>query len=168
MSGTGSLMGSYESTERLLARFMPEDKVGADHGGNPRSRRPHHVGQAGQCERDACWPTISRTNIPRPFRWCCPRSSRNMPRACWAPCPRNSRWKWCSACCAWKACRRTFSTRSNRPCASNSCPTWRAPPSATPMSRWRKSSTISTARPKAASSPRWKNVRATPPSASRP
>jgi flagellar motor switch protein FliG len=29
MSGTGSLMGSYESTERLLARMMPGDKVGA-------------------------------------------------------------------------------------------------------------------------------------------
>src|SRR5262249_16857701 len=28
MSGTGSLMGSYESTERLLVRLMPEDKVG--------------------------------------------------------------------------------------------------------------------------------------------
>src|SRR5271154_2133105 len=28
MSGTGSLMGSYESTERLIARFMPHDKVG--------------------------------------------------------------------------------------------------------------------------------------------
>jgi len=27
MSGTGSLMGSYESTERLLSRMMPEDKV---------------------------------------------------------------------------------------------------------------------------------------------
>ena len=27
MSGTGSLLGSYESTERLIARFMPEDKV---------------------------------------------------------------------------------------------------------------------------------------------
>ncbi|HVV65746.1 MAG TPA: flagellar motor switch protein FliG [Rhizomicrobium sp.] len=27
MSGTGSLMGSYESTERLIARFMPPDKV---------------------------------------------------------------------------------------------------------------------------------------------
>src|SRR5580692_8985863 len=27
MSGTGSLMGSYESTERLITRFMPEDKV---------------------------------------------------------------------------------------------------------------------------------------------
>jgi flagellar motor switch protein FliG len=29
MSGTGSVMGSYESTERLLTRFMPEDKVGS-------------------------------------------------------------------------------------------------------------------------------------------
>src|SRR5512141_2002387 len=28
LSGTGSLMGSYESTERLLTRFMPNDKVG--------------------------------------------------------------------------------------------------------------------------------------------
>ncbi len=27
MSGTGSLMGSYKSTERLIARFMPEEKV---------------------------------------------------------------------------------------------------------------------------------------------
>ncbi|MGD0189495.1 MAG: flagellar motor switch protein FliG [Rhizomicrobium sp.] len=29
MSATGSLLGSYESTERLLSRFMAEDKVGA-------------------------------------------------------------------------------------------------------------------------------------------
>src|ERR1700749_1408619 len=29
MSGTGSLMGSYESTERLLANILPGDKVGA-------------------------------------------------------------------------------------------------------------------------------------------
>ena len=29
MSGTGSLMGSYESTERLLANILPEDKVGS-------------------------------------------------------------------------------------------------------------------------------------------
>jgi len=28
MSGTGSLMGSYESTERLLANILPADKVG--------------------------------------------------------------------------------------------------------------------------------------------
>jgi flagellar motor switch protein FliG len=28
LSGTGSLMGSYESTERLLARMMPNDRVG--------------------------------------------------------------------------------------------------------------------------------------------
>src|SRR5579859_6863985 len=29
MSGTGSLMGSYESTERLLANILPPDKVGS-------------------------------------------------------------------------------------------------------------------------------------------
>ena len=29
MSGTGSLMGSYESTERLLARMLPGEKVGS-------------------------------------------------------------------------------------------------------------------------------------------
>jgi len=28
MSGTGSLLGSYEATERLISRFMPEEKVG--------------------------------------------------------------------------------------------------------------------------------------------
>ncbi len=28
MAGTGSLMGSYESTERLLANILPQDKVG--------------------------------------------------------------------------------------------------------------------------------------------
>jgi flagellar motor switch protein FliG len=28
MSGTGSLLGSYEATERLIAKFMPEEKVG--------------------------------------------------------------------------------------------------------------------------------------------
>src|SRR3982750_1653215 len=27
MAGTGSLMGSYEATERLIAKFMPQDKV---------------------------------------------------------------------------------------------------------------------------------------------
>jgi flagellar motor switch protein FliG len=27
MSGTGSLLGSYEATERLIGKFMPEDKV---------------------------------------------------------------------------------------------------------------------------------------------
>ena len=51
ISSTGSLMGSYESTERLLAA-LPADRQGRpDHGGNPRSGRPHHVGQARQRER---------------------------------------------------------------------------------------------------------------------
>ena len=35
------------------------------------------------------------------------------------------------ACCAWSRCSARSSTRSSRRCAPSSCPTWRAPPSAT-------------------------------------
>ena len=35
MSSTGSLMGSYDTTERLLARFLQGRQGRADHGGNP-------------------------------------------------------------------------------------------------------------------------------------
>ncbi len=52
MSGGGSLMGSYESTERLIAKFMPGDKVAAIMEEIRGPAGPHHVGQAGQCERD--------------------------------------------------------------------------------------------------------------------
>ncbi len=38
MSATGSLMGSYESTERLIGRFMPVEKSLPDHGRDPRPR----------------------------------------------------------------------------------------------------------------------------------
>ena len=48
---TGNLIGSYESTERLLQKTLPRDRVIPDHGGDPRPRRPHHVGQARQRER---------------------------------------------------------------------------------------------------------------------
>jgi flagellar motor switch protein FliG len=60
-SSTGSLSGTFDSTERLLMKALPNDRVTqimeetqlhlkTDHGGNPRSCRPHHVGQAGQRE----------------------------------------------------------------------------------------------------------------------
>ena len=42
MSGTGSVMGSYESTERLIARFMPGDK-------SARSWRKSGVRPAAPC-----------------------------------------------------------------------------------------------------------------------
>src|ERR1019366_8454132 len=42
MSGTGSLMGSYESTERLIARFLPEEK-------SPRSWRKSAAPPAAPC-----------------------------------------------------------------------------------------------------------------------
>jgi flagellar motor switch protein FliG len=42
MSGTGSLMGSYESTERLIARFMPQEK-------SPRSWKRSAAPRAAPC-----------------------------------------------------------------------------------------------------------------------
>ncbi len=132
MSGTGSLMGSYESTERLLARFLPGDKVVPDHGGNPRSRRPHHVGQARQRERKRAR-ELSEERISADRRGRAVQDQAGTRRARAGRAAGGIRaGSACSACCAWKACRRTFSTRSSRPCASSSCPTWRAPPSATP------------------------------------
>ena len=38
----GGILGSFESTEGLLMKALPR--------GNPRSGRPHHVGQARQCQ----------------------------------------------------------------------------------------------------------------------
>ena len=50
MSATGSFVGSFDSTERLLLKVLDHDRVLENHGGNPRSRRAHHVGQAQQRE----------------------------------------------------------------------------------------------------------------------
>ena len=114
MSGTGSLMGSYESTERLLARFMPPDKVVADHGRNPRPGRPHHVGQARQRERDGAR-ELSQERISADRRR---RALQDQAGACraraGARCPRNSRWKSCSACCAWKAVQKDILDKVER------------------------------------------------------
>ena len=51
ISSTGSLIGTYESTERLLHEGAGQRQGQPDHGGDPRSGRPHHVGQARQRER---------------------------------------------------------------------------------------------------------------------
>ena len=57
ISGTGSLMGSYESTERMLARILPGDKVGQFCGGQEASRAGGKNGGLGfvrrVCQRQA-------------------------------------------------------------------------------------------------------------------
>ena len=50
LGSSGSLVGSYESTEIAADQDAAARPRVADHGGNPRSRRPHHVGQARQRE----------------------------------------------------------------------------------------------------------------------
>ena len=52
MSATGSLMGSYEFDRAASHPLHAAGQSFVDHGRNPRSGRPHHVGQARQRERD--------------------------------------------------------------------------------------------------------------------
>jgi flagellar motor switch protein FliG len=46
MSASGALMGSYEATERLAATVSAARAGRRDHGPDPRSRRPQHVGES--------------------------------------------------------------------------------------------------------------------------
>ena len=51
MGAAGNLIGSFESTERLLQKIATARACGANHGGNPRPSRTDDVGQAGQRAR---------------------------------------------------------------------------------------------------------------------
>ena len=51
LSGSGSVMGSYEQTQRAAGRLLAQGSRRRSDGRNPGSGRSHHVGQAGQCER---------------------------------------------------------------------------------------------------------------------
>ena len=44
ISSTGSLVGTLDSTERLLLGSLDKDKGRYDYGGNPGSSWPNHVG----------------------------------------------------------------------------------------------------------------------------
>ena len=50
LSSTGSLVGSYESTERLLTKVLDADRVSTIMEEIRGPGRSYHVGQAGQCE----------------------------------------------------------------------------------------------------------------------
>ena len=94
LSSSGSLVGSYDSTERLLYNSLPEDRVqqimeeirgpGGDAPcGDKLGKRPTR----------RFWPTTSRTSIRRRWRWFCPSSSRTTRRGCWRFCRRTSPWR---------------------------------------------------------------------------
>ena len=63
LSTAGGLVGSYDSTERLLLETMPEDRVRQIMEELRGPRRSHHVGQARQRER-SCSRELSEKRIP--------------------------------------------------------------------------------------------------------
>ena len=131
ISSTGSLVGTYESTERLLMKVLDKDKV--------NQIMEDIRGPAGR----TMWDKLANVNetvlanylkneYRRPSPWCCRRSRANTRPASWPNCRKASPWKWSCACCAWSWCRRKCSTTSNARCAPSSCRTLPAPAAATP------------------------------------
>lgn len=62
LSSNSSLIGTYETTERLLAKALDKDRVSAIMDEISRSGRPNHVGQARKCER-TCFGQLSQKRI---------------------------------------------------------------------------------------------------------
>jgi hypothetical protein len=112
MSASGALMGSYEATERLCNNTCRPS-------GSARSWSRSAAPPAATCGtssptcRKRCSPTISRTSTRKLSRSCSPRSGRSTPHACSRFCPRTSRSMWSTACCAWRRCRKRFSSASS-------------------------------------------------------
>src|SRR5262245_23920088 len=117
LSASGSLLGNYDATERLLQKYLPNDRVSNI---MEEMRRPAVTcGRSSPTCRSRCSPIISRTNTRRPWRWCCRRSGRSTRRACSPSCRRRPPSTWSCACSAWRRCRRTCSSGSRARCAPN-------------------------------------------------
>ena len=92
ISSTGSLVGNFDNTERLLAKVMDKDRVG--------NIMEEIRGPAGRTMweklanvNEPCWRTTSRTNTRRPSPSFFRRSNPSTPPRC-SPCfPSPSPWK---------------------------------------------------------------------------
>ena len=130
--GGGAITGSVELTQKLLAKFMPEDKVD--------TLMEEIRGPAGR----TMWDKLGNVNegvlanylkneYPQTVAVVLSKIKSEHARACSPRFLKTSRWNASPACCAWSRCSAISSTRSSRPCAPNSCRTWRARRSATAM-----------------------------------
>ncbi len=103
ISSTGSLVGTYESTERLLHEGAGQRQSQPDHGGYPWSGRPHHVGQARQRERDGAR-QLPEERIPADRRGGAVEDQGRARGPRPGPVAGKLRaWKSSCACCAWKS-----------------------------------------------------------------
>jgi flagellar motor switch protein FliG len=125
MSATGSLVGSFESTERLLMKVLEGDKVD--------QIMEEIRGPAGR----TMWDKLGNVNevvLANYLKNEYPQTVAvvlSKIKPCSVCCRRASRWRSSCVCCAWRPCRkRSWRTSSGR-CARSSCRTSPAPTGAT-------------------------------------
>ena len=126
LSGSGSVMGSYEQTQKLLSAFLPKDRV----DGLMEEIR----GPAGRTMWDklgnvneAVLANYLKNEYPQTVAVILSKVRSDHAARVLTSLP----WNACSGCCAWSRCSARFSTRSSRRCGRSSCQTWRARRSAT-------------------------------------
>ena len=91
LGSAGGLVGSYDTTERLLGQFLDRRQGGRDHGGHPRAGRADRLGQARQRRRGRAR-RVPQERVPADHRGrAVARSAPSTPRGCWRACPRKPR-----------------------------------------------------------------------------
>lgn len=164
-SNTGTLIGTFESTERLLSKTLDKDRVSAimEEISGPAGRTMwDKLGNV----NEHVLANYLKTNIRRRLRLFSLKLRQNMPRRLSPCCRRTLRWKLSCACCGWIRCRKRCWTVWKKPCARSSCPTCPNRRAAIPTSLSPTFSTRWTAIPKVVLWKLWKNATAKAPSAS--
>lgn len=104
-SNTGTLIGTFESTERLLSKTLDKDRVSAimEEISGPAGRTMwDKLGNV----NEHVLANYLKTNIRRRLRLFSLRLRQNMPRRLSPCCRRTLRWKSSCACCGWIRCRK--------------------------------------------------------------
>ena len=150
LSATGSLVGNVDSTERLLAQFLPKDRVGQimEEIRGPAGRT---MWEKLSNVQDSVLANYLKNEYPQTVAVVLSQIRPEQAARVLAILPEDSRSTSCAGCWRWSRSRRTFWSGSRRPFAPSSCPASARRRGATATSRWRRSSTPSTARPRRAS-----------------
>ena len=119
ISSTGTLVGSYDSVERLLNNTLNKERV--------ENIMEEIRGPAGR----TMWDKLGNVNevvlanylkneYPQTVAVVMSKIKSDHAARVLAALPTSSPWRWCRACCAWSPCRRTSSTTSRRRSAPSS------------------------------------------------
>ena len=112
MGSAGHLVGSYESTERLLPKVLPRDRASQimDEIRGPAGRTMwDKLGNV----NEAVLANYLKNEYPQTVAVVLSKIRPDHAASVLALLPEASRWKSSCACCAWKVCRRTCWTASS-------------------------------------------------------